>query len=89
MNARSSPDPAAISYFKADSAEKDTPPLGLKMPDLRSYDKGAGKSSAMFKRLVLIFSVIAIGAALSGCTKCGPIWDDWLHSPKSCKSDGL
>jgi hypothetical protein len=43
----------------------------------------------MLKRWVLIFSVIAMGLALNGCTKCGPIWDDWLHSPKSCKSDGL
>jgi hypothetical protein len=31
--------------------------------------------------------MIALGLALSGCTKCGPIWDDWLPSPKSCKSD--
>ena len=62
---------------------------GLKMPELGPYDKGVGTRSTMFRRLVLIFSVIAIGAALSGCTKCGPIWDDWLHSPKSCKSDGF
>jgi len=43
----------------------------------------------MFRRLVLVFSVVALGLALSGCTKCGPIWDDWLNSPKSCKSDNL
>jgi hypothetical protein len=30
-----------------------------------------------------------MGLALSGCTKCGPIWDDWQHSPKSCKSDSF
>jgi hypothetical protein len=24
---------------------------------------------------------------LDGCTKCGPIWDDWIQAPKSCKSD--
>ena len=41
----------------------------------------------MFRRLVLIFSVVAMGLALNGCTKCGPIWDDWVQSPKSCKSD--
>ncbi len=41
----------------------------------------------MLRRLVLILGVIAIGLALSGCTKCGPIWDDWTHAPKSCKSD--
>jgi hypothetical protein len=42
----------------------------------------------MLRRLLLIFSVIAMGLALNGCTKCGPIWDDWI-SPKSCKSDRL
>jgi hypothetical protein len=39
------------------------------------------------RRWILIFSVVATGLALSGCTKCGPIWDDWMRSPKSCKSD--
>ena len=43
----------------------------------------------MLRRLVLLFSVIAMGLALNGCTKCGPIWDDWVQSPKSCKSDRL
>ena len=59
------------------------------MPDLRSYDKGVGSSAAMFRRLILFFSVIALGLALNGCSKCGPIWDDWVQSPKSCKSDRL
>ena len=31
----------------------------------------------MFRRLALVFSVVAMGLALNGCTKCGPIWDDW------------
>jgi hypothetical protein len=39
----------------------------------------------MFRRLVLILSVVVMGLAVSGCTKCGPIWDDWMQ--KSCKSD--
>jgi hypothetical protein len=43
----------------------------------------------MFGRLALILSVLAMGFALNGCTKCGPIWDDWMPSPKSCKSDHL
>jgi hypothetical protein len=43
----------------------------------------------MFRRLVLLGGVIAIGLALGGCTRCGPIWDDWMQSPKSCKSDHL
>jgi len=41
----------------------------------------------MFRRLALIFSVVATGILLVGCTKCGPIWDDWMPAPKSCKSD--
>lgn len=40
----------------------------------------------MFRRWALILGVVAVELALSGCTKCGPIWDDWM-SPKSCKSD--
>jgi hypothetical protein len=40
----------------------------------------------MFRRLALILSVVGIGLVLDGCTKCGPIWDDWM-APKSCKSD--
>ncbi|MVT65742.1 peptidylprolyl isomerase [Bradyrhizobium pachyrhizi] len=43
----------------------------------------------MFRRLVLLGGVVAIGLAFSGCTRCGPIWDDWMQSPKSCKSDHL
>jgi hypothetical protein len=43
----------------------------------------------MLRRLILIVSILAAGLALSGCTKCGPIWDDWVQSPKSCKSDRL
>jgi hypothetical protein len=41
----------------------------------------------MFGRLVRIFSLVGMGLALDGCTKCGPVWDDWVQSPKSCKSD--
>jgi hypothetical protein len=61
-------------------------PRGLKMPDLGPYDK-TSRVGDMFRRLALIFSVVAMGLALNGCTKCGPIWDDWMQSPKSCKSD--
>ena len=39
----------------------------------------------MIRRWALIFGVVAMGLALNGCTKCGPIWDDWVQ--KSCKSD--
>jgi hypothetical protein len=57
------------------------------MPDLERYNRGRWEWWTMFRRLALIFSVIAVGLLLNGCTKCGPIWDDWL--PKSCKSDHL
>ena len=60
---------------------------GLKMPDLRPYDRGVGSYQTMFRRWVLMSGVIALGLAVSGCTKCGPIWDDWMQGPKSCKSD--
>jgi hypothetical protein len=61
---------------------------GLKMQDFGPYDKASrGSASFMFRRLALIFSVVAMGLLLDGCTKCGPIWDDWMQSPKSCKSD--
>jgi len=43
--------------------------------------------SFMLRRLVLISGMLALGFALSGCSKCGPFWDDWMQSPKSCKSD--
>jgi hypothetical protein len=43
----------------------------------------------MVKRLALIFGIVAVGLMLDGCTRCGPIWDDWLPSQKSCKSDHL
>jgi len=43
----------------------------------------------MFRLIALIFSVVALALVLDGCTKCGPIWDDWMQSPKSCKSDGF
>jgi hypothetical protein len=43
----------------------------------------------MVRYLRIVFSIVALGVALSGCTKCGPIWDDWLQPSKSCRSDRL
>jgi hypothetical protein len=43
----------------------------------------------MFRRVLLLLSLSAMGLALDGCTRCGPIWDDWVQPPKSCKSDRL
>ena len=60
------------------------------MPDLGAMIATLGEWGVfMFRRVVLISGLIAIGLALNGCTKCGPIWDDWVQSPKSCKSDRL
>lgn len=65
-------------------------PFGLKMPDLRAMIPTWGEWGAlMFRQVVLILGLIAIGLSLNGCTKCGPFWDDWVRSPKSCKSDRL
>jgi hypothetical protein len=64
------------------------PRFGLKMPDFRPYDP-VWEQLIMFRRMALVFSVVAVGLMLNGCTKCGPIWDDWMQSPKSCKSDRL
>jgi len=41
----------------------------------------------MLRRVVVMSGLLALGLALSGCTKCGPFWDDWMQSPKACKSD--
>lgn len=41
------------------------------------------------KRIGTIAVIVALGLLASGCTKCGPIWDDWVQGPKSCKSDRL
>jgi len=57
------------------------------MPDLRAYAVARVDRVVMFRRSVIIVSLVAMGLALSGCTKCGPIWDDWIRSPNSCKSD--
>jgi hypothetical protein len=57
-------------------------------PDaVRCRKMRSGEVLTMFKRLAVIFSVVAVGLLLSGCTKCGPFWEDWMQSPKSCKSD--
>jgi hypothetical protein len=42
----------------------------------------------MQHRFAIILGLIGIGLLLNGCTKCGPVWDDWLPQ-KSCRSDHL
>ena len=38
------------------------------------------------KRVFLLAMIVSTGLSLSGCTHCGPIWNDWFHT-KSCVSD--
>jgi hypothetical protein len=57
------------------------------MSGFRAYAQPRGERMDMSRRLSVIFGVLAFGFALGGCTKCGPIWDDWVQGPKSCKSD--
>jgi hypothetical protein len=65
-------------------------PIRLENARLEGHDRHVGQWGAlMFRRVILILGLIAMGLALNGCTKCGPIWDDWVQSPKSCKSDRL
>jgi hypothetical protein len=33
--------------------------------------------------------LVGVVPLLDGCTKCGPIWDDWMPPQKSCRSDHL
>jgi len=54
---------------------------------IRQGQSGKGLGSFMLRRVVLMSGLLALGLALSGCSKCGPFWDDWMQSPKSCKSD--
>ena len=62
----------------------------LKIAGLGPYDGGVwGVFFQMFRKVALLFCVIAVGLLLNGCTKCGPVWDDWFPSQKSCKSDHL
>lgn len=43
----------------------------------------------MLQRWIVFFAVVGLGIVLSGCTKCGPIWEDWMQGPKSCRSDHI
>ena len=41
----------------------------------------------MLKRLTIFSGLIALSFVLSGCTKCGWIWNDWQSPAKSCRDD--
>jgi hypothetical protein len=40
----------------------------------------------MLRRLAVVVSLIALGLALGGCSKCGPFWED---APHACHSDSM
>lgn len=44
----------------------------------------AAMGQGSIARVILTAGLLALGLTLGGCTKCGPIWDDW--SPRSCRS---
>jgi hypothetical protein len=69
--------------------ERDTCLASVEDGSLQARRSGFRERVTMFGRLALILSVLAIGLSLGGCTRCGPFWDDWMSSPKSCKSDHL
>jgi hypothetical protein len=102
MNVAPRPIPILLSaHCRRHSAEGNTPsprsagyvpsPVRLENARLEAHDRGieGDWGAFMLRRLILIAGIVAIGLALDGCTKCGPIWDDWVQSPKSCKSDRL
>jgi hypothetical protein len=43
----------------------------------------------MLRRWAIVIGLLGVGLMLDGCTKCGPIWEDWLQPQKSCRSDHL
>jgi hypothetical protein len=43
----------------------------------------------MWWRPALIIGVLGLGLLLSGCSKCGPFWEDWMQPSKACRSDHL
>jgi hypothetical protein len=49
--------------------------------------QGENRHIPAMKGISIIAAVMALGLALGGCSKCGPFWDDWRSTPKSCQSD--
>jgi hypothetical protein len=43
----------------------------------------------MLRCWAIMIGLVGIGLMPNGCTKCGPIWEDWLQPQKSCRSDHL
>jgi hypothetical protein len=73
-----------FAYLKICSTESGR---GLNVSAPATYHRMG--SSFMLRRWVIILGVVTLGFALSGCTKCGPFWEDWMQPQKSCRSDHL
>jgi hypothetical protein len=43
----------------------------------------------MLRHWATMIGPVGIGLMLNGCTKWGPIWEDWLQPQKSSRSDHL
>jgi hypothetical protein len=41
----------------------------------------------MIRRLTTLAVLLALGASLGACSKCGWIWDDWKSPGQTCKDD--
>jgi hypothetical protein len=41
----------------------------------------------VLKRLTILSTLLVLGLALGGCSKCGFWWDEWQSQPRSCKGD--
>ena len=79
-----------FAYSKMCSTERSLACLvGLKKPDMATYHWSQWGAWIMFRRWVIILGLVALGLALSGCSKCGPFWEDWMQPSKSCRSDHL
>jgi hypothetical protein len=50
-------------------------------------DRGENGHIAVMKNVSVVIAIIALGLVLGGCSKCGPFWEDWRSTPKSCQSD--
>jgi hypothetical protein len=79
-----------FAYSKMCSTERSLARLvGLKKPEMATYHRSWWGVRFMFRRWVIMLGLVALGLALSGCSKCGPFWEDWMSPSKSCRSDHL
>ena len=64
-----------------------TAKVGWLLPGGVTPEDQARYEARMFKRLIIVASVVAFGLMVGGCSKCGFWWDEWQSWPRSCKGD--